>query len=75
MLGSQQPGQAYRAGYVVEPVTGPVAGDEEPGLTAKYRIRSIPTLKVFNAAQVIASRTGLTPVGQLDEVIAIAADS
>ncbi|MEN8763110.1 MAG: thioredoxin family protein [Thiogranum sp.] len=75
MLGSQQPGQAYRAGYVVEPVTGPVAGDEEPGITAKYRIRSISTLKVFNAAQALDSRTGLIPADQLDGVIAIAADS
>jgi thioredoxin-like negative regulator of GroEL len=56
-------------------VTSPIAGDEEPGLTAKYRIRSIPTLKVFTAAQVIESRTGLIPAGQLDEMIAIAADS
>ncbi|MEN8107752.1 MAG: thioredoxin [Pseudomonadota bacterium] len=48
--------------------------DEEPGLTAKYQIRSIPTLKVFRAGDMVDSRTGSIPAMQLDEVIANAAN-
>ena len=44
--------------------------DEVPDLIADHRIRAIPTLKVFHAGDVVASRTGALPAAQLDEVIA-----
>jgi len=43
--------------------------DEERELAAKYQIRSIPTLKVFRAGDVVDSRTGSIPATQLNEVI------
>jgi len=44
--------------------------DEAPELIAEHQIRTIPTLKVFRAGDVAASRTGSMPAAQLDEVIA-----
>jgi len=48
--------------------------DEERELATKYQIRSIPTLKVFRAGDVVDSRTGAIPATQLDEVITNAAN-
>ncbi len=49
--------------------------DEEQELTAKYQIRSIPTLKIFRAGDLVDSRIGAIPAMQLDEVLANAANA
>ena len=46
-----------------------VNADEAPGLIAEHQIRAIPTLKVFRAGKVVASRTGAIPAAQLGEMI------
>jgi thioredoxin 1 len=45
--------------------------DQDPELAARYRISSIPSLKVFNDGKVVGEHVGLAGKGQLEEMLGI----
>lgn len=44
--------------------------DEEQALASAYGVRSIPTLMLFKAGEAIATRVGVTPKQELNELLA-----
>jgi thioredoxin 1 len=47
--------------------------DENPEIPAQYRIRSIPTLMLFNGGEVMSTKVGSLPKGELTAWIKTAA--
>ena len=43
--------------------------DEEPEIAAKYRISSIPTLKVFKNGEVVKSSVGVQPKAAIEALL------
>jgi thioredoxin 1 len=41
--------------------------DENPGIPAKYGVRGIPTLMIFQGGQVVATRVGAIPKSKITE--------
>lgn len=48
--------------------------EAQPGLSATFRIQSIPSLLVFDGGEVIDARMGLTPPGPLHAILKRALD-
>jgi len=51
--------------YEGKAVIGKVNVDENPGVAAKFGIRSIPTLLVFNGGEIVDKQVGAVPKGVL----------
>ncbi len=43
--------------------------DENPGMAAKYGVRGIPTMMIFQHGQVAATKVGAIPKGKIEEWI------
>jgi thioredoxin 1 len=51
--------------YEGKAIVGKVNVDENPGVAAKFGIRSIPTLLVFNGGEIVDKQVGAVPKGVL----------
>ena len=50
-------------------LVGKVNVDEEPELARKYKVMSIPAIKIFKDGKIAASIIGVTPVDKLAEML------
>ncbi|MCG8388834.1 MAG: thioredoxin family protein, partial [Cytophagales bacterium] len=53
--------------YDGKAVIGKVNVDENPNVSAKYGIRSIPTLLVFKGGEIVDKQVGAVPKGVLSQ--------
>lgn len=51
--------------YEGKAIVGKVNVDENPGVAAKFGIRSIPTLLIFNGGEIVDKQVGAVPKGVL----------
>ena len=56
--------------YAGKAVIGKLNVDENPGVTARYGIRSIPTLLVFKSGQIVDRQVGAVPKSVLSQKLA-----
>ena len=56
--------------YAGKAVIGKLNVDENPGVTARYGIRSIPTLLVFKSGQIVDKQVGAVPKSVLSQKLA-----
>jgi thioredoxin 1 len=56
--------------YEGRAVIGKLNVDENPGVTAKYGVRNIPTLLVFKGGQIVDKQVGAVPKSVLAQKLA-----
>ena len=55
--------------YADKAIVGKVNVDLNPGVSAKFGIRSIPTIKVFENGEVVDTRVGMMNEGQINGIL------
>ena len=48
---------------------GKVNVEEEPELARRYRVRSIPAMKIFSSGEIVAEQIGAIPKDQLQALL------
>ena len=63
--------ETFASNYIGRVLVVKVNIEESPKMSAKYNIRAVPTLILFNKGKLVWSKTGLVPMEVLESALGI----